>query len=35
VPLLNQSVLLAGVNDDAQVLAELSRRLFVCNVLPY
>ncbi len=35
VTLLNQSVLLAGVNDDAQVLAALSRRLFDCNVLPY
>ncbi|MFO7277754.1 MAG: EF-P beta-lysylation protein EpmB [Pseudomonadota bacterium] len=33
--LLNQSVLLAGVNDDAEVLAELSRRLFDCGVLPY
>jgi EF-P beta-lysylation protein EpmB len=32
---LNQSVLLAGVNDDALVLAELSRRLFDCGVLPY
>lgn len=33
--LLNQSVLLAGVNDNAQVLATLSRCLFDCNVLPY
>jgi EF-P beta-lysylation protein EpmB len=33
--LLNQSVLLAGVNDDAGVLASLSRRLFDCDVLPY
>ena len=35
VTLLNQSVLLAGVNDNAQVLASLSRRLFDCDVLPY
>lgn len=33
--LLNQSVLLAGVNDDAQVLADLSERLFACGVMPY
>ena len=33
--LLNQSVLLAGVNDDAVVLAELSERLFSAGVLPY
>ena len=33
--LLNQSVLLAGVNDNAQILAELSERLFACGVLPY
>lgn len=33
--LLNQSVLLAGVNADAMVLATLSKRLFVCGVLPY
>lgn len=33
--LLNQSVLLAGVNDDAERLAALSRRLFECDVLPY
>jgi len=35
VELLNQSVLLAGVNDDAQVLAELSEKLFDNCVLPY
>jgi KamA family protein len=34
-PLLNQSVLLRGVNDDAHTLAELSERLFDCGVLPY
>ena len=33
--LLNQSVLLRGVNDDADALAELSERLFACGVLPY
>lgn len=32
---LNQAVLLAGVNDSAQSLAELSTRLFDCGVLPY
>ncbi|TCO81118.1 L-lysine 2,3-aminomutase [Plasticicumulans lactativorans] len=35
ITLLNQSVLLAGVNDDAAVLAELSERLFAAGVLPY
>lgn len=35
VTLLNQSVLLKGVNDDATVLAQLSRRLFEVGVLPY
>lgn len=35
VPLLNQSVLLAGVNDDADVLAELGRRLVDLRVMPY
>ena len=33
--LLNQSVLLAGVNDNVGTLAELSERLFACGVLPY
>jgi EF-P beta-lysylation protein EpmB len=33
--LLNQSVLLAGINDQAEVLAELSERLFSFGVLPY
>jgi EF-P beta-lysylation protein EpmB len=33
--LLNQSVLLAGVNDDAQTLGELSEALFAQGVLPY
>jgi len=35
VALLNQSVLLSGVNDDVEALAELSRRLFDAGVLPY
>jgi lysine 2,3-aminomutase len=35
VTVLNQSVLLAGVNDDADVLAELSVRLFDGGVVPY
>jgi EF-P beta-lysylation protein EpmB len=33
--LLNQSVLLAGVNDDVTALAALSERLFACGALPY
>lgn len=33
--LLNQSVLLAGVNDDAQVLARLSQKLLSFGVMPY
>ncbi len=32
---LNQSVLLRGVNDDADCLAALSRRLFDAGCLPY
>jgi EF-P beta-lysylation protein EpmB len=35
VTLLNQSVLLRGVNDSASALADLSERLFDCDVLPY
>ena len=35
ITLLNQSVLLRGVNDDATVLEELSERLFNNHVLPY
>ena len=35
VSLLNQSVLLKGVNDDAATLSTLSKRLFAENVLPY
>ncbi|MEY4763253.1 MAG: hypothetical protein RLZZ200_3110 [Pseudomonadota bacterium] len=33
--LLNQSVLLAGVNDDVEALADLSHSLFEAGVLPY
>ncbi len=33
--LLNQSVLLRGINDDAEILAELSHRLFDAGILPY
>lgn len=33
--LLNQSVLLKGVNDDAEVLGVLSESLFAAGVLPY
>jgi EF-P beta-lysylation protein EpmB len=35
VTLLNQSVLLRGVNDDTETLARLSERLFDSGVLPY
>ncbi|MGH8290476.1 MAG: EF-P beta-lysylation protein EpmB [Steroidobacteraceae bacterium] len=35
ITLLNQSVLLAGVNDEVEVLAALSRKLFAAGVLPY
>ena len=35
VQLLNQSVLLAGVNDDADALITLSETLFTARVLPY
>ncbi|MEQ5801302.1 EF-P beta-lysylation protein EpmB [Halomonas sp. H10-9-1] len=35
VTLLNQSVLLRGVNDSVEALAALSERLFEAGVLPY
>jgi EF-P beta-lysylation protein EpmB len=35
ITVLNQSVLLAGVNDNAAALAALSHRLFEFGVLPY
>lgn len=33
--LLNQTVLLAGINDDASILASLSQALFAQDVIPY
>ncbi|MEP9379828.1 lysine-2,3-aminomutase-like protein [Aquabacter sp. CN5-332] len=35
IPVLSQSVLLRGVNDDATTLAELFRALVECRVKPY
>lgn len=35
VTLLNQAVLLAGINDNSAALAALSERLFTAGVLPY
>lgn len=35
VDVFNQSVLLKDVNDSAEILAQLSYRLFEANVLPY
>ncbi len=35
ITLLNQTVLLAGINDDSKSLVELSQTLFDCRVLPY
>lgn len=35
ITLLNQSVLLRGINDDSRTLVELSERLFAAGVLPY
>ena len=35
VSLLNQSVLLRGINDHSDTLAQLSEQLFNCGVLPY
>jgi L-lysine 2,3-aminomutase len=35
IPLLNQSVLLRGVNDDADTLVALSERLVDLRVMPY
>jgi len=35
VTLLNQSVLLRGINDSVPALAELSQRLFAAGVVPY
>lgn len=35
ITVLNQSVLLAGINDQASILAELSEKLFAAGCLPY
>jgi EF-P beta-lysylation protein EpmB len=35
ITLLNQAVLLKNINDDAQVLARLSKELFRLGILPY
>ncbi len=35
VTMLNQAVLLKGVNDNIDAQTELSQRLFACGVLPY
>ncbi len=35
IPVLNQSVLLAGINDDVDVLAQLSDALVAMRVYPY
>jgi KamA family protein len=35
IPVLNQAVLLAGVNDSADALIDLSRRLVELRVMPY
>lgn len=35
VPLLNQSVLLRGINDSVEIQRDLSERLFSVHVMPY
>jgi lysine 2,3-aminomutase len=35
IPMLSQSVLLRGVNDDAATLSELMRTLVECRIKPY
>ncbi len=35
ITLLNQSVLIKGINDNADILIALSKRLFQCKTLPY
>jgi len=35
IPLLSQTVLLRGINDDAQVLGQLMRALVECRIKPY
>ena len=35
IPMLSQSVLLRGVNDDARTLSDLMRALVECRIKPY
>jgi len=35
ITLLNQSVLLQGINNSVEILQKLSERLFSCGILPY
>jgi EF-P beta-lysylation protein EpmB len=35
IPIFNQSVLLKGINDSADILSELSVRLFDIGIIPY
>ena len=35
IPMLSQSVLLRGVNDDAEILTDLMRTLVECRIKPY
>ena len=35
IPVFNQSVLLKDINDDVEILAELSEKLFELRVMPY
>lgn len=35
ISVLNQTVLLKGVNDNVEALVNLSQRLFACGILPY
>lgn len=35
ITLLNQSVLLAGINDSVPALTQLSKRLLACGIVPY
>jgi len=35
IPLLNQAVLLRGINDSADILQNLSEKLFAAGILPY
>ena len=35
IPLFNQSVMLKGINDNSQILCELSEQLFDAGIQPY